>query len=159
VRTANRHHAVVELIDLPVCEPNVSDAIVLVSTAAGFRMAFVAFDTWDPDRPDQPRGVALVRFDRIRQVIARGPNDEALHRHPFFSLGLRHYTLQEIVHSPWNALVSSLLDKDGRVNRCEDARHFVLAFKETCVDVLADGYALIGIFPSQDTALSAARAN
>lgn len=135
---------VVECTDLPLCQPNVSDA----SSLHIGQIAYVAYDTDDD-------GVALLRFDACVQILT-GPNDEAFHRHRYYPLGLKHYTIQELVNSPWIAELSATLDRDGRVDRMPGMRHFVLALKECSVDAAAESVRCIGAFRSHSEAMRAA---
>jgi hypothetical protein len=135
---------VVECTNLPLCEPNDSDA----SSLHMDRIGYVAYDTDDD-------GVALVRFDGCVQILS-GPNDEAFHHHRYYSLGLKHYTIQEIVGSPWIAELSAILDRDGSVERLPGVRHFVLALKEGSVDVAAESARSVGVFDSHQEAMRAA---
>jgi len=114
-------------------------------------VALVAYDVQTP-----VDAVALLRFDRCLHLATNGPNDEALHRHRYFSFGLKHYTIQEILHSPWIPELSAKLDRDGREDRWPEARHFVLALKENTVDVAADSVTVIGVYPSWTAANDAA---
>ncbi len=138
---------VVELADLPRLCPNTSDASILVHGSN----AFVAYDLWPEEWT-----AALVKFEGLSHLIANGPNDEAFHNHPYYSLGLKCCALQEIVNSPWIQKVSAIVHKDGHPGWLPDARHFVLAFKETTVDVLASSFSPVGVFQGRTAAMSAA---
>jgi hypothetical protein len=98
-----------------------------------------------------PNSVALVRLSGVRHLLLGGPNDEALHRHPYFSLGLEHYTMHEVTNSPWCALVSSQVDKDGRTDQLRGCRHFVFALKETCIDAIATQIEFCQVFSDRKT--------
>ncbi len=139
---------VVELAGLPACDANVSDASVLVQ---GGR-AFIAYDVGGADRGR----VALVRLEGVRHVVTEGPNDEAFHRHRFYSLGLRHYAVQEICGSPWIEEVASVLNRDGDREALRGYRHFVFALKETTVDAIARDAVAVGVFGSHREAMGAA---
>lgn len=136
---------VIECTDLPRCQPNISRASSLHMGLLGF----VAYDAED--------AVALVRFDGCVQILA-GPNDEAFHRHRYYSHGLKHYTIQELIDSPWIEELSKTLDRDGRVDQMPGMRHFVLAIKECAVDVAAELASCVGMFASHAEAMRAATA-
>lgn len=138
---------VVELTDLPACDSCISQS----STHLFGNVALVAYDVKSP-----LDAVALLRFDRCLHLTTNGPNDEAFHQHRYFSLGLRLYTIQEILQSPWIPELSAKLDRDGRRDRWPEARHFVLALKENTVDVAADSVTVVGIYPSWSAANDAA---
>jgi len=137
---------VIELTDLPRSDSNIADASVLVHRDA----AFVSYDARsDPE-------VALIRFDRPWRVVTNGPNDEGFHRHPYASFGLGAYAIQEIVDSPWIPDVSASHSKHGRRDWLDGCRHFVIALKETTVDVAAERVSLVGLFDSHTEAMRAA---
>lgn len=140
---------VVELTELPACEPNVSNAAALVLNGD----AYVTYDTQAPDDP-----IALLRFASVVTLHAPGPNDEAFHNHRWYSLGLKPYTLQEVVNSPWIDELRAQQHKDRLLCLRPGLRHFVLALKETTVDVLAVGVVLVGRFASHTEAIRSALA-
>jgi hypothetical protein len=119
----------VEVPHVPTPSPNVSDAVVMMRD--GVTMLAYGAITGGRDH------VAGVRFDDCVQVVAGGPNDEALHQHRWFSLGLRHYTIQVCSDSPWAREVLASRDKHGIAHDAHRYQHFVLALKDTTIDVLA----------------------
>lgn len=127
---------VIELTSVPRSDSNIADASVLVLRDA----TYISYEArTDPE-------IALMRFNHPRRVITNGPNDEGFHRHPYASLGLEYYRIQEIVDSPWIAEVSASCHKDGRPDWLIGCRHFVVALKETTVDVAAEDVAFVGLF-------------
>jgi hypothetical protein len=94
---------------VPTPSPNGSDAVVMMRDGA----AMVAYGAITGGRDH----IAGVRFDDCVQVVAGGPNDEALHQHRWFSLGLRHYTIQVCGDSPWarDGLCAAALRWAGRI--------------------------------------------
>lgn len=147
----------IKLPDLPPCEPNVSTASVLTGfRSGGARSAWIAYDAKGPDWPNDGDVVALVRLDDVAQLVTNGPNDEAFRNHPFYHHGLRHYTIQELIDSPWIAMTLSMLHKDRVPTNTRGRRHFVFALKETTVDCLAALAAFVGFFPTHGDAIAAA---
>jgi len=139
--------SVIELSAFPVCDSNVSDAEPLRSESS----AFVSYDICEPED-----SVALLRVEHCARLIDKGPNDESFHKHPCYSIGLRHYTIQEVIDSPWLADVAKTLDRDRHISHPKHLRHSVLALKETTVDIAARDIALLGVFPSHAFAMQAA---
>lgn len=90
----------------------------------------------------------VVLFHGCSTIDPDGPNDEAFHNLPWFGLGLQHYTLQEIIESPWVRERARIRHKDGIYvpGMVDRGRHFVLAFKENTIECIASSYELVGSF-------------
>lgn len=144
----------VELTALPPCEPNVSTASVLTGSRSGH--SWISYDAQGPDWPNGNPVIALVRLDDVAQLVTDGPNDEAFHNHPFFRYGLRHYTIQELVDSPWIGMILSMLHKDRAPTNNRGRRHFIFALKETTIDCIATSATFVGYFPTHSDAMAAA---
>lgn len=86
---------------------------------------------------------ALVLAHRCSRLVLGGPNDEAFHRHRFFACGLQLFSCQEVTHSPWIAEVWNENAKDGNPDWKQGHRHFVVAAKESTVDVLCESLNLV----------------
>jgi hypothetical protein len=143
---------VVEINDLPRCEPNISQSRVF---AAGPTVV-ILYDAVDENWPTS-RTWAVVRFDGYLTYKGGGPNDEALHNHPLFPSGLEHYSLQEVIDSPWIRTESAIAHKSGDPTRMvAGQRHFVFALKEDLFECIADSYTLVGLYESYDTAFAGA---
>lgn len=144
---------VAELTDLPRCDPNLSAGSVFKAQAR--KGLVVVYESQGPGWPDSEHW-AVVCFSPCACVVCGGPNDEALGNHPLFASGLRFYTLQEVIDSPWLAERCRIQDKDANphppwwLGRC---RHFVLAFKENTVEVMAERYELLGQYVSRSVAM------
>jgi hypothetical protein len=136
---------VIELTDLPKCEPNISLARVI----SGRGTVDVIYELWG-------ERFARVQFSGCSWFSLGGPNDEALRNHPLFSLGLKPYTLQEIVDSPFARERARVQHKDGLVLDRFLRRHFVFALKEDCFECFASSYSLIGTYDDEQSALSRA---
>lgn len=146
---------VAKLTDLPACDSCVSNASVMHGTRLAnnrhLSCAWIAYEVTTPEG-----GVALVRLNDAAYSVANGPNDEAFHNHPFYSLGLEFYEIQEIVNSPWIEDVLTMLHKDRVFKGPGSCRHFVFALKETTVDCIAESADFVGVFPTHKAAMAAA---
>lgn len=146
-----RQPRVVELHDLPPADPNVARVVPILCGRAVYAVYQVASDGSSDDGP-----FAVVAFDGCRSFSGLGPNDEALHNHPLFGLGVMHCAIQEIVDSPWIVERARLLHKDGDPRRFADGqRHFLFALKENSFECTASGYSLLGVHPSYGEARAA----
>lgn len=158
--SATKAAHVIDLTNLPACEPNTSNASVLQSFCRSethqWVCVWIAYEAKGPNWPNDDDVVALVRLVRAAYVIANGPNDEALKNHRYFHLGLTLYSLQEIVNSPWIEEVLTMLDRDRTYAGPRGLRHFVFALKETTVDCIAESAEFIGLFPTHKAAMAAA---
>lgn len=146
-----RQPRVVELHDLPPADPNTARVIPILWDRAVHVVYQVASGGEADDGP-----FAVVSFDGCLGFLGFGPNDEALHRHPLFEHGVKHYAIQEIVDSPWVEERARLLHKDGDPRPFRDGqRHFLLAMKENSFECAARGYSLLGVYPSYGAARDA----
>lgn len=146
-----RRTRVVELRDLPPADPNCASVVPIICGRAVYAVYLVASGGESDDGP-----YAVVAFDGCRSFLGGGPNDEALHRHPLFEHGVMHYAIQEIVDSPWVEERARLLHKDGDPGFFGDGqRHFLFALKEDSFECMANGYSLLGVYPSYGEARSA----
>lgn len=137
-----------ELPGIPTPCSNTSSASVLVVGTD----AFVAYERGD--QADEP--VTLLRFSGCRRVVTGGPNDEAIGNHRFYKFGLRFYSIQLLIDSPWIDEILKELHKDRTPAANIELQHFVLTLKEDTVDVLATTIKLAGTYSSHKTAMKAA---
>jgi hypothetical protein len=142
---------IIELTDLPRADPNLATVVPIACGSQVYAVYQVASDDWSDEGP-----CAAVAFDRCRTFLGTGPNDEALHNHPLFKYGLRHYAIQEVVDSPWVEERARLLHKDSAPHLFGDGqRHFVFALKENSFECTAESYSLLGMYPSYREAMEA----
>jgi hypothetical protein len=86
--------------------------------------------------------VAFVEFEGARAHMLGPPNDEAIEGHPLAPRGLRPYGAYEIKRSSW---IRSLEEMNRIHPRHSSAmffhlRHFVLTFKDSTFECVAEGY-------------------
>lgn len=104
-------------------EPNAPEAVLMCSDLGGASLALRCH----PDDPDT-RTVVLV-WPQAQAAVMAPPNDEGIHAHPLYSVGLRELTWLGVVeHSRWVP--------PGAVARSR-LRHFIAPLKECVVEVLA----------------------
>jgi hypothetical protein len=83
------------------------------------------------------------------------PNDEVLHGHPLFSVGLGYYRLHEVVNSAWLMELRAIEAVHDRAPAMpfENARHFVLTFHDSTLEAIAADVRLAGSYPSRAEAV------
>jgi hypothetical protein len=116
--------------------PEADADVPMPRVAANGHEAAIAYWT----APYEQRRVAVVRFRPAYAVLFGSPNDEALHGHPLYPAGLRHYTFAEVQNSPWIAA----LERQNRVHPLHDPtrfasrRHFILPFHDETFECISD---------------------
>lgn len=149
---SNEAAKVVELTDLPPPEPNIQDVQFMMFNGR----AHVIYLT---NRAPHEYDFVVVEFSGVADVVGGGPNDEAFHNHALARYGLKHYSLQEVVNSPWRRERALIRHKDRVVTpRALALRHFVFSFKEGTFECLAEKYALVGRYSDFDSAFREAAA-
>lgn len=104
-------------------DPNAPGAVLICVDAGGASLALRSH----PD-DDDIRTVVLHWPDAVAAVMAP-PNDEGLHSHPLYTVGLSDLTWLGLVeHSTW--LPRGVATTDG-------LRHYIAPLKECVVEVLA----------------------
>lgn len=143
---------VIEITDLPECEPNISRSRVLAEGAT----VVVVYEAKGTDWPDSVSW-AVVRFDRCLTYQYCLQNDEVLHNPPLYASELTFYSLQEVLDSPWVRAQATISGKSGDPSRSmQGHRHFAFALKEDLFECIAMRYSLVGLFGSYDDAFAAA---
>jgi hypothetical protein len=94
--------------------------------------------------PDPRKGRVRIAFNRPRVHYFGPPNDEALHGHPLWAFGLRHYGTFEVLNSRW---IDELRNMNRVHPRHVDAlfdglRHYIWTFKDGTFECLARGFAV-----------------
>lgn len=112
----------VELTDLPIPYDYAFPVVF------GGHNVHVIYRTDGCDCPPRD-GFAVVEFALGRRLHDDSYDDEQLHRHPLFALGLMYYRIQEVIGSA-------------------ERRHFVFALKEGSFDCIASSYRLVGEYPT-----------
>lgn len=144
--------AVLELGDVP--QPSVEAPCPIV--VAGEDHLFVLYmlqsmpegwyNTWvkiiSSDTKADP--FAIILFHHSLAYYHGIPGDEAIHGHPLYRRGLRPHGAFEIENSTWHEAMMKM----SRIHaaHCTEKyhlyRHFVLAFRETTFECLAESYSI-----------------
>ncbi|MEP3073653.1 hypothetical protein [Maricaulis sp.] len=146
----------IELDDIPECDFG-APYPMLAALEGGVSLVYLMPDTdpdWDGeearligfDTADLP--VAAIRFVRPHTHKAGPPDEETLAGHPLASRGLYPCGAFEVRRSDW---IDALRQADSirpshSDERFRKLRHFIFTFRESTVEVAADGYevALLG---------------
>jgi hypothetical protein len=101
---------------------------------------------------------AVVTFSDWYNVKSGGPNDEALHGHPLYDLGLEHYSIHRIGQSAWLSELerqNSVHSLHSRERFLEGKAHYLFALKEEVVECIVSESepVLVEVFQSRAAAL------
>ena len=92
------------------------------------------FPGWDgvaaPERPGLDVWSAVLRFDGVAWHHFGAPNDEGLHSHPLYPVGLGFYGFCEVLDSP-------------RVPDGSALRHWIATFHDETLEVVAASASII----------------
>ena len=90
---------------------------------------------------NEDRGVAVVAFPGFLIYKFGYPNAEVLSGHPYYSLGLRAYSLFEVIDSDWVQDIEQRNRIHPRHNseRYKAYRHFLIAFEDSTFECIAKG--------------------
>lgn len=104
-----------------------------------------------PDHPGLRENTAVLRFTNVTCSRFGYPNSEALSGHDLYKFGLRHYTLYEVGNSPWIAELTRGNEVHPRhtPNHFSEARHFVMTFEDSTLEVVAQTVALEALVEDQ----------
>ena len=146
----------IELDDIPECDFG-APYPMLAALEGGVSLVYLMPDA-DPDRDGETARiigfdtadlpVAAIRFVRPHAHKAGPPDEETLAGHPLASRGLYPCGAFEVRRSDWiddlRQLDSIHPSRNGE--RFRQLRHFIFTFRESTVEVAADGYevALLG---------------
>ena len=131
---------VIAIPDSPEWEPNAPEAVLI---SDDFARAVLALN---PHFDDTDRRVVALLWQGVYSASMGYPNDEGLSDHPLYHSGLDRLLWMGEVHDG-----QSVPRPFG-----PPPRHFVLPLKETVVEVLADGFAVVRIEGSTRVASGAA---
>ena len=94
------------------------------------------------------RAVALLRFEGVLQFRLGYPNDEALHGHPLYEFGLRHYECYQVEDSPLVAEIENQnrIHPAFRPGMYSTFRHWIVAFHDETLEVVAGRASVTGRF-------------
>lgn len=92
----------------------------------------------------------VLRFGGIDQVTFGYPNDEALAGHPLYAAGLRFYATYEVMNSPRIRELNQANQVAFPGSRVfPNARHWVVTFKDSTLEVVANGIRYAGTFAAE----------
>jgi hypothetical protein len=88
--------------------------------------------------------IAVATFYNTRSHSFGAPNDEALHGHPLYHLGLTPYSFAEVLNSEW---IESIRNENRIHPHHTDAlfdalRHFIITFHDSTFEILAESYSV-----------------
>lgn len=107
------------------------DAVASAYVFSGSSLA-VCYETTDEQ-------FAVVVFPVWSAVKDGGPNDEALHGHPLYNLGLRHYSIHKIHQSPWLQQLetqNAVHPSHSRAAFLLGKVHYLFALKEQVIECI-----------------------
>ena len=84
---------------------------------------------------------AVVHFPLCSVFTFGSPNDEALSGHPLCGKGLQFYSVHQVEHSSWIALLerrNSLHPRHDRQRFLEDKRHYVFTFHDSTLECVVN---------------------
>lgn len=90
------------------------------------------------------RGTAVLEFDSCLAFKFGGPNDELLQQHPYYKAGVGFYSFYEMIESEWLKSIIDLNRTHPRFSEYifEDCKHYVITFKDSMFECIADSYSL-----------------
>jgi hypothetical protein len=138
---------------------------VIVADDSNLLLAYVVSVQSKSKYTSQPREVsprssglpiAIVKFLFPRSHMFGSPNDEAFTGHPLASRGLEPYAVFEVEHSSWIRQLERMNEVHPRhkPELFADCRHFVFAFHDSTLEVVADGFDVQVISGSMRLALT-----
>ncbi|HEU4538114.1 MAG TPA: hypothetical protein VFS00_28530 [Polyangiaceae bacterium] len=88
--------------------------------------------------------LALVEFKRCVSAKLGAPNDEVFSGHPLAGRGLRAYTAQTVVNSPWLAELEAInrVHRGYRPEFWRSLKHYVFWFHDSTFECVAESYAV-----------------
>ncbi len=93
-------------------------------------------------RTIEDEGIITVRFLNYWQFKFGYPNDEAIDGHPYYKLGLRPYSTQELFDSDWIEDLRKMnsVHPYHKDQRFQNLRHLIFFFHDTCFEIACDGF-------------------
>jgi hypothetical protein len=146
------HDTVVALRDVPQSSVDVPSPIVIAGEDRLFVLCVLQsipegwYDTWVKMMSSDPQGepFALIVFHRPLAYCRGIPDGEGLQGHPLYKRGLRPNGAFEIQSSSWQDGLMKM-SRPHAAHRREGYhryRHFILAFRDTTFECLAETYSI-----------------
>ncbi len=137
-----------ELIELPLKNMNGGSPMPMVLIGSSGNL-FVLF--YGGELPVNMRQENNTEYDEILVIMKfiqhsiykfGSPNDEVLHGHPYYRLGLKPYSFFELKNSDWIKKLMKINSVHRQFNkeRWKNDKHFILTFHDETFECIADGY-------------------
>ena len=104
------------------------------------------YDSWvkmiASDSEGEP--FAIIVFHHPLAYYHGIPDDEALHGHPLYRRGLRPHGAFEVENSSWQEALLKMrrMQAAHRIENYHRYRHFVIAFRDTTFECLAESFSI-----------------
>ena len=137
-----------EILDLPQSCPGAPIPII-VADERDLRVFYYlprhlaeAAEPGDTHSWESSRSVAAVLFHGVQASYFGWPNDEAIHGHPLYKKGLEPYAAYEVFESGWIATIArrNAVHHRHKDKLFADLRHFILAFHDSTLEIIAESY-------------------
>ena len=86
--------------------------------------------------------LVVIKFPLVSIYKFGSPNDEVLHGHPYYKLGLGFYSFFELKNSDWIEELIKINSVHARFNKdnWKNTKHFILTFKDETFECVATDY-------------------
>ena len=100
-------------------------------------------------------GIAILNFKRKYIHKFGVPGDETLHGHPYYQIGLKHYSFFSVEDSDWIKDIKRIASHHPyfNENNYNNLNHYVLTFKEGVFECVATDYSIEYSFDSMNNTL------
>ena len=100
-------------------------------------------------------GIAIVRFNRKYIHKFGTPNDETLNAHPYYQIGLKHYSFFSVEDSDWIKEIKRIASHHHYFieDNYNNLNHYIITFKEGVFECIASDYSVEYSFDSMNEAL------
>jgi len=139
---SNGKERIIELEDFPMPSGGAPIPIVLNDDMQTLVAYYTNEDSIDESQEGEQ--IAIVTFKICYATLVSPPNDEAFIGHPLYKMGLKGYQISKVENSPW---IEKIMDMNSvhpyhNPQMFEKYNHYVIPFKESVFECLADGYAV-----------------
>jgi len=99
-------------------------------------------DKYDYVIEEEGEGIVALRFQHCLQHKFGYPNEEALHGHPEYKMGIKYFCCVEFPDSKWAAEIEKQNEAHPNHQRgmYSNHRHFIFPFHDTTLECLATGF-------------------
>ncbi|WP_421806112.1 hypothetical protein [Flagellimonas sp.] len=89
-------------------------------------------------------GIAIMNFKRFYIHKFGTPNDETLSGHPYYKIGLKHYSFLKVEDSDWIKEIMRIASNHPYFDesRYGNLNHYILTFKEGVFECIAEDFTL-----------------